>query len=151
MNEKKCVTFRSMNTFREIEHTADLAIEVYGNNEDDLFKYALQGMYSVMGVEFTGDSVAGNKSIVIESREMETLLIDFLNECLYLLDSQQAGGYLKQSEITKTKRGLKLSAEFSSLKKTAGPYHHHIKAATYGGIKINHDSSGLNTTIIFDI
>ena len=71
--------------YAEVDHTADIAIRVWGEDFFMLLTQASQGLYALMGiVADTGSSMAFKMSIPLGNRE--TILVDFLSELLYLVE-----------------------------------------------------------------
>jgi riboflavin kinase/FMN adenylyltransferase len=72
--------------FREVEHTADRALWVWGNELPDLFVGAARGMYGMMA---DLDELAATEWLEVQlgALDWETLLVDWLNELLFLTES----------------------------------------------------------------
>ncbi len=129
--------------FREVEHTADLELEVWASNMTELLSAAASGMYRLMGVAIEGSRV--RRRIELEADDPEALLVDFLAELLYLGESE---GYAFD-EFDLAVAGNRLSgtiggARMASQKKE-------IKAVTYHRLRINETERGLVTRIVFDV
>ena len=71
-----------MKGFREIEHTADIGIEVWGNNLETLFLNAAQGMYSIVFGELK-NTAKDCFSFSVNEENPEDLLVAFLSELNY--------------------------------------------------------------------
>ena len=72
--------------FEELEHTADLRLRVWGSDLKELFVHAAQGMFHLMRcVPGKPDKVT--RHIALESPDVETLLVDWLNELRYLAET----------------------------------------------------------------
>ena len=71
--------------FKEIAHTADLALDVWGEDLWDLFRNAAQGLYALAGAVENKEET-DRFDLRIPLGEEEQMLVDFLNELLYLLD-----------------------------------------------------------------
>ena len=72
----------SRSGFREIEHTADLAIEAWAPDLEDLIRQAAAGLYALMGVEACPEPMVTH-SIALSAEDRESLLVAFLTELLY--------------------------------------------------------------------
>ena len=77
---------RSSEGFCEIEHTADWELEVWGPDVEALFNQAALGMFSLLGVRLAAGR-RNRRSMVLQAPDSETLLVDFLNELLFLADT----------------------------------------------------------------
>src|SRR5919198_370016 len=69
--------------FREVEHTADRAFTVRGRDLAELFERAAYALCAIQGqAPATGESV--RREIELSGIDRETLLVNWLNELLYL-------------------------------------------------------------------
>lgn len=131
--------------YKILEHTGDLKLWVWGADLVDLFKNAAEGMFFAM----TGKIKKGNrrhKIIKISGEDEESLLVNFLNELLYLSDINNEG--YKVCDL-KFKNKNELEAKLV-------PYplplpEIEIKSATYYDLKIKKTPSGWEAVVVFDI
>ncbi len=74
-----------MGTFQILDHTADVGILAEGETLGEVFVQAARGMFSVI---LRGGEVGEgqNRSIALEAPDVEALLVEWLNELLYLFD-----------------------------------------------------------------
>jgi SHS2 domain-containing protein len=74
--------------FEEVEHTADLALKVYGHSLKEVFINAACGLFSLMAdLESLSPSVS--REVHLEAPDRESLLVDWLNELLYLHEVEE--------------------------------------------------------------
>jgi SHS2 domain-containing protein len=66
--------------FEEIEHTADRALRIYGSNLGELLLNAARGMNSLMDTGHTPGSAQQEKTVVLDTLDAESLLVEWLNE-----------------------------------------------------------------------
>ena len=131
--------------FEEIEHTADLAIRAYGRDLRELFANAAHGMFALM-VEPSLEESACQREVSLEATDYEGLLVDWLNELIYLHEVE--GETYSQFDI-ETISPAKLVAHV-----TGGPTRSKtksIKAATFHDLAIEETANGLVATIVFDV
>ena len=131
--------------YEEIEHTADWALRVRGQNLSDLFRNAASGMLSLLEIE----PVPGNsesRSFELKAEDNETLLVSWLEELLYPLDVEGAAVVDFQVEVME-KAHLKAWIE---LKKIAS-IKKEIKAVTFNELDIRAAEFGYETIIVFDV
>ncbi|MEK7817158.1 MAG: archease, partial [Actinomycetota bacterium] len=85
-----------MKIFEIIEHTADIGIRAFGSSEREVFQNAAAGMFSLICDSAT---VAETEEfeIEVEAEDRETLLVEWLNELLYIYDSRRV--LLKRFEV----------------------------------------------------
>ena len=129
--------------FKEIAHTADLALDVWGEDLWDLFRNAAQGLYALAGAVENKEET-DRFDLRIPLGEEEQMLVDFLNELLYLLDKKWV---VRRVEGKKTENGLRLSLDAARL---AGRSRE-IKAATFHDLVLRKTEDGLRATIVFDV
>jgi SHS2 domain-containing protein len=130
--------------YKEIEVTADKAIEVWAPSIEDLFAIAAEGMLEIGGVR-TDKSSLVKKQIELEGFDLETLLITFLEEIAYFLESDSVAFKCGQIQISNTS----LSAALIG-KKVVG-IDHEIKAITFNNLKITEHDGLFHVTIVFDL
>ena len=138
--------------FEEIEHTADLRLRAYGRDLPEFFANAALGMFHLMQCHPTARSSPISHHILIESGDAATLLVDWLNEVLYLSERDQACfttfeinhlevGDEKPSRLEATVRG-----------KSHCPPSKGIKAVTFYALEITrHESGAYQVTVTFDV
>lgn len=132
--------------FEEVEHSADLALRVRGADLAQLFVHAAQGMFYLMHCVQRGDSQPTIHHIALEAPDSESLLVDWLNELLYLAERKQE--HLLEYEI-------KALAPTSIVATVHGMTHHPrqkvIKAATFWDLRIVQHDAYCEATITFDV
>ena len=134
--------------FEVIDHTADVGIIAYGSDLEEAFANAAYGMFSLIAdLEEVREKVS--RKVDIQSTDQEALLVDWLNELLYLFDVQHI--IFKRFKITALSQkrlqakvyGEKIDTSRHQLK-TA------VKAATYHMLKIEMNQ-GVKVQFILDI
>lgn len=147
-----------MKKFEILEHTADLKIKVWGKDLGELFKNAATAMFTAM----CGKSEIRNtkfetiskfkirklktKKIEIKGQDLESLLVNFLNELLYLSDVENQGFKIKDLRF---KNETELEAQLISF--PLPPLEIEIKGATYHDLKIKKLDNIYEVVIVFDI
>jgi riboflavin kinase/FMN adenylyltransferase len=134
--------------FREVEHTADRALWVWGADLPALFTGAARGMYTLMAEEVGGQGLVPTKwrQVTLEAIDRETLLVEWLNELLYLAEAEDL--LFVDFQITSlTDSRLEAQVGGAPAAVTAGD----IKAATFHGLELLHDDEGWSTVITFDV
>jgi SHS2 domain-containing protein len=130
--------------FRELDHTADRVLEIWGPDLSTLLEQAARGMYSLMGMILQSEPRM-IKVLQIQIAEPEMLLVKFLQEILYLAEMETLG--FDHYELKLDGKGLTAvlaGAKYESLEKE-------IKAVTYHNLKIEHSRPGLSVKIVFDV
>jgi len=129
---------------REVEHTADWQLEVWAPDMAALLEEAARAMYELMGVEVSEESRC-HRQLEIAADDHEQLLVSFLEELLFVADSEKVAfdGFLLSLQDGNLLARLEGGSILSRSKE--------IKAVTYHQLKIVETKRGLETSIIFDV
>jgi len=142
-----------MKKFRVIEHTADIGIEAFGRDLNELFANAAYGMFSIL---CDIERVRAEKTfqVKVSSQTPEELLRSWLDELLYEENTR---------EILFCKFEVKISDRYSLSGRAFGEkinLERHrlkteIKAVTYHQLEVQkckiNGKSGYKARIIFDV
>jgi SHS2 domain-containing protein len=130
--------------FREKAHIADWELEVWAPDLPGLLVEAARGMYWLMGARLEeGDRL--HYSLEFSGADDETRLVSFLQELLYLTDSE--GLAFDQFEVTID--GERGRAELGGAPLTK--LGKEIKAVTYHNLAVRKTSTGLEASLVFDV
>ncbi|MBI2451037.1 MAG: archease [Parcubacteria group bacterium] len=130
-----------------LEHTADLRMRVAGKTKEDFFSAALEGMMRVLAEKPPKFFEKKLRQVKIESPDLTSLLIDFLNEALSLAYINKEI-YIKA--VFKKLSETILEAELEGA--AIDGFDEDIKAATYHEASAAQNEKGeWETVIIFDI
>ncbi|MDX9953735.1 MAG: molybdopterin-guanine dinucleotide biosynthesis protein B [Anaerolineae bacterium] len=133
--------------WEELEHTADLALGVWAPDGPGLFSAAAQGMAALTAVA-TQAPLTRVATIALEAVDRESLLVDWLNELLYLSESggeQFAYLAFRFEVLTETTlRAVAMGARVTEVRNA-------VKAATFHDLAIRATEMGLETTLVFDM
>ena len=136
--------------FRELENiTADLGIEAWGLSLDDAFTNAVNGLAFLLSDSSGGDHSLTRK-IRIEAGSLPSLLVQLLNEIIYLEDTENflpgkiTHLKIRNNHLDATLTGAIFDPEIHTLNA-------HIKAATYHGLEIVEERDEVRMKIIFDV
>lgn len=143
-----------MNEYLEIEHTADIGLEVWGDKIEKLFLNAVEGYYKLV----LSDNYKLRKSNLFDFKDkdftLENLLISFLTEINYfLMVKKKILIPINSLRIIEENEnyGLIVSGQLHSLADPAEIIKTEIKAVTYHQIKIKNENGIFRTRVIFDI
>lgn len=137
--------------YRILEHTADLKIEAFGKTEEELFSSIGLGV----GEAMAGEKIKNLKKklknqkkifrqIKVEGEDLASLLINFLNELIFL--SEKYGEIYLEYKIEIKDRELK-----ASIFGIAKPIVLEVKAATWHNFVLKKEDGKLKTIVVFDI
>jgi riboflavin kinase/FMN adenylyltransferase len=139
--------------FRELEHTADRALHVWGKGLPDLLVGAARGMCSLMGdLEDLTPEVW--RTIRLEADDREALLVEWLNELLFLIE--QEGLLFVDFRIQSVSDPVETPQAGATLVANVGGAEApvtraQIKAATFHNLELVKDNGGWSTVITFDV
>ncbi|TEU07864.1 MAG: archease [Anaerolineales bacterium] len=132
--------------FEELDHTADLCIRAYGSDLKELFECAARGMFALMQSEPGEGGEQVSHHILLQSDDVEALLVDWLNELLYLGEAEQ-----ELYDVYDMSHLGERSLEATVSGETNHPPLRGIKAATFFDLHVTRNSSGYQATITFDV
>lgn len=134
----------SSSGFREVEHTADWALEVWAPDLDELFVQAALGMYHLMDVHLA-DPSSVSQPLDLAAADDESLLVTFLAELLYLAESRR----IAFDRIAVHRSGSTLRARLNG--RSIASQERQIKAVTYHDLAISHTGGRVTVKIVFDV
>lgn len=139
----------STQPFEIVSHTADIAMAVRGRTLAELMANAGCALYfMLLGACNPTEQI--EKTVVVDSIDRDALLVDWLNELIYMVDAEQlAFGRFEIVHLTDT------SATVRCFGHQIDETHHRlacdIKAATHHMARIESDGSELTARVILDI
>ena len=130
--------------FREVQHTADWALEVWAPDLPALFVQATLGMNWLMDVQINRDQLI-ERSLHLKAVDPESLLVGYLNGILYEMELDSVGfdTFVVKIEDLSLEAGLQ-GGRLVGLQKA-------IKAVTFHDLEIKRGENGVRTTIVFDV
>jgi SHS2 domain-containing protein len=132
-----------MNGSSEIEHTADRAFTVWGENVRELFQHAAEALFGAQGVMQRGASV--DREIHSSGVDRETLLVNWLNEILYLQEIHgETYDGCKVLELSEHELRARLFG-------CVGAGRRPIKAVTFHNLRVDENENGLRATLVVDV
>ena len=133
--------------FEILEHQTDLKIKAFGKNLKEVFRNSMIAMVESMRpeIDFSFKKTFQRK-IKIKSFDLDSLLVDFLNEILYLIQTNKE--IYKKIEFLKFK---KFEIEANLYGEKVKRFGLEIKAATYHDLEIKRTKDGWYAIVLFDI
>ncbi|MFN4071135.1 MAG: archease [Thermus caldifontis] len=136
---------------RPLDHTADVGFALEARSLEDLFQAALKGLLQVMFL-YPPEGGSRRRRLSLEAEDLETLLVRFLNELIYLIQTKgfvpgkagvrvkgEAGGY----RLTATLWGEPFQEAFG--------FQGEVKSATFHGLKVSQENGGWKAQVILDV
>ena len=131
------------------DHTADLGLRIVSPDLDGLFRDAALGFFSVVVEPSCLGGGTRELEIRLSADRLDHLLIDWLNELLFLFDTRR----LLLDSIRVSVRGTQLTATACSrpTDQERDRMLHEVKAITYHGLRVERTSDGWLAEVILDI
>ena len=134
-----------MTGFEEIEHAADRAFRVTGRDFAELLENAARAMQSITGPS-PGNGMTATREVEVEGVDRESLLVNWLNEILYLEQVQRL--ICERFHIDElAKYRVRARVDTRACHQSVS----HIKAATFHNLKIRETAEGLEAEVVFDV
>lgn len=135
--------------YRQLSHTADLGLRIWGATREELFENAGAALSAVL-TDRRRLRLKNIEEILIEAPDLEALLVAWLNHLLYLYDVNAfLGREFKILELGPQRLKAQARGE------TYDPERHvartAVKAATYHHLEIVKRNSGWQATVILDL
>jgi len=133
--------------FEQLEHTADTGIRVRGTDMKELL---LNGMKGLLDLAVSGSMAQQQtKKIEIRSLDAESLVVDFLNEIIFLINSEN---WVPSEVVVFEVSGSNLRAELKG-GRLISPRNikTEVKSATYHNLEIKNIGTVLEADVYFDI
>lgn len=138
-----------MRPFETYEHTADIGLVARGSTPEEVFTHAASGLVDLM-VDPAGLSEETRLDVSVSAPDREALLVAWLNELLYLLDTR---GFLpRRCRITRLSE-TDLAAELFGARIDRGRHavRRMVKAATYHGLSISRTDGQWEARVLLDL
>lgn len=136
-----------MSPYREVEHTADWALQVWAPSLPELFVDAARGMLALAGHTPDPGPPAPEawRPIEVSADDAEALLVSWLQEVLYLLEAEGvAGDHYRMLALDPTHLRAEVAGQPARIDKV-------IKAVTYHNLAIRATPAGYDVTVVFDV
>jgi len=132
--------------YKILEHPADVRVQAFGKTKEELFLNAMKGMTEVLQPKIQIPKSKCQRKIKVKSVDLNALLVDFLSEVLYLIQTnKEIYNDIKFIKFTDTE----LESELSGNKVES--FGEDIKAVTYHDLKIEQKNGLFEATVLFDI
>jgi SHS2 domain-containing protein len=130
-------------TYRWMEHTAELELEIETATEEAVFTEALDALAELLGDSSGGERVS--REVDVDAAERSLLLAAWLDELVYLAEVEDlvpeavCGLALRQ-------RGLR-----ATVRCRRGSPPHLVKGATYHRLRFVRSERGFEATVVLDV
>lgn len=135
-------------SYEILEHPADEKFRTEGENIEEAFSEVVKAFSEIVG----GEGGMYSHKINVESEGYEALLFDFLDELIFLQDTEGVVvSYAEGLEIEDTGKGHRLTAKIlvDDISDTMSPMD--VKAPTYSEMKVDHEEGEWVIEAVLDI
>ena len=131
------------------DHTADIALHVWGDTLESLFRSAAEGYYAVVG-DLKSCGATGTESLRINTTDVDGLLHDFLCELLFRFET---GGLMLRDFVFERldDTGLQATAACDKVDTDASVFDREVKAVTFHDLSIIERDGRYEVTVVLDI
>jgi SHS2 domain-containing protein len=135
--------------FEILDHTADTGFRAWGATVAELFENSARAMLAI-SADLAAVEARSEKSIEVEGENYESLLVNWLNEILYLFDTDAfAPKDFRVDEITPTHLKARLTGERRDPKRH--PWTLIVKAVTYYELRVEQRNGRWESQVFLDI
>ena len=120
--------------FETFDHTADLGLRVVGNSQDDLFAEAAVGLTSLIVADAACVAATDERTLQIDSPDLEYLYFDWLSELLFLFESE--GWLTTNADVEVSGTSLRATVRGEMFCEERHRRSHEVKAVTYHGLSV---------------
>lgn len=135
--------------FEFLPHTADVAVLVRGESLPALFENAAAALFALM-VDLECVQERTSRDVELRSADLEGLLVDWLNELLFLFETERMLFRRFQVRELDTSQ-LRATAWGEGLDLSRHRVRTSVKAATYHGLEIERVGGLYTARMVFDV
>ena len=135
--------------FEFVDHTGDLGVRLFGESLPRLFEQAAQALSFILTDPET-IQIEETRKLLLDAKTDEELLITWLNELVYLFDTE--GILFRTYEVLSVHdHHLEALAQGEIYDEGRHPIKTAVKAATYHQLRIEHRQGVWTAQVIFDL
>jgi len=134
------------------DHTSDIVVKAWGETLEKAFECAAIGVAEIM---VNRETLEGKerKKVIVAGYDLENLLYRWIEEIIYLFDSQ--GFLVKEAKVNRISGDVEPILEGELIGERYNPAKHeartHVKAATYSLMEIEKEDSIWRVRLTVDI
>ncbi len=137
-----------MKKHEQIDISGDVGLRIWGKSLEELFENAASGMFNLI-TDTLKINKTEQKRVVLEADDYENLLVQWLNELVFLYDTYGFIG--KVFSVDFPGNTLKATISGGIFDPETNESRLLIKAATYHNLSLKKIDSHWKATVIFDI
>jgi SHS2 domain-containing protein len=141
------MTLKKTKKFKFFEHTADVKFQAFGKNAEKAFANSALALKETICGKIKIKE-AKEKSIIAEGNDFESLLYNFLEEIIYLLDAENfLIAKVKSIEI----KEFKLKAVIMGDRASNYKFTNNVKAVTYNEMFVKEKNKDWTVQVVIDV
>jgi SHS2 domain-containing protein len=144
--------------FRELDHTADLRVEIRGKDEQELFRNAVESLYLLLGLQAVSDrrNAVPSERLEIRGQDPEEALVGLLGELLYRATTEGKRLNLQELSVRRGEEGVDgcwvdVRGGWETLRNGEMAGQREIKAVTYHDVQIRRAKRGWVARVVMDL
>ena len=137
--------------YEYLEHTADAKFQAFGSSLDDSFKNAA---FAMLNLICNTDKVKAKreKRVIVKGKDLKALLYNWLEEFLFLLDSENfLTSNIRNLKICGKKKDYKLEATVLGDNVANYETFGEVKAVTYNSMFIKKEKDKVTVQVVVDM
>ena len=139
----------SQKRFEILDHTADIGLIIYGRDLNTLFQNAGEAFFHLI-TDLKKVRDRTERRIRIGRKDLNFLLVDWLNELLYLHDVESL--LFKKFKVESVgEEGLKAAVRGEPFQEGLHVIKTQVKAVTYHQIEVRKEKQGWKARVILDL
>ena len=137
--------------YKFLEHTADLKIIVEENSLERAFKTSVMALKEVIAENIRVRTTL-KKTISVEGEDLSDLLYKFIEEFLFLLDSEDfLVSKIEKLEIRENEKGYALTTNVSGDKSSRYNFSNSVKAITFNDMFVKEEKGKFRIQFVLDV
>jgi SHS2 domain-containing protein len=133
--------------YKFLEHTADIKFQAFGKNSEEVFENSASALKEAICGKIKIKEEK-NKKITATGKDFESLLYNFLEEIIYLLDAEN----FLISKVKEIKiKNFKLDAKISGDKASNYKFTNEVKAVTYNDMFVKQKDKKWISQVVVDV
>lgn len=140
-----------MGTVTTFDHTADVGLRIQGQDLNDLFRTAAEGMFDYIVVNRDEVRTTESESLSLQAETTADLLVEWLGELIFR--SETTHRLYRTFDVRVGASGTSLQATISGegIDTERHVLDHEVKAVTRHGLSVSQIADGWSAEVILDI
>jgi SHS2 domain-containing protein len=140
-----------LGTITTFDHTADVGLRITGENLDDLFRTAAEGLFDYIVVNREAVRVESSETVRLSADSSADLLVSWLNELIFRCETQHH--LYTQFDVHVLDEGRSVQAMIAGepIDRARHILDHEVKAVTHHGLSVRREDQTWVAEVILDI